>query len=62
MWTYAAKDMATLTPHLSRHPKGIREEEQFWLEERGERVRENVRVPGREEPHKLHRSAKSRTD
>jgi len=45
-------DMATLAPHLSRHPKGIREEEQFWLEERRKRVRGDDRVPGREEPHK----------
>jgi len=26
-------------PHLSRHPKGIREKGQFWLEERRKRVR-----------------------
>jgi len=26
-------------PHLSRHPKGIREKERFWLEERSKRVR-----------------------
>jgi len=26
-------------PHLSRNPKGIREKEQFWLEERRKRVR-----------------------
>jgi hypothetical protein len=26
-------------PHLSRHPKGIREKERFWLEERRKRVR-----------------------
>jgi hypothetical protein len=44
MWTYAAKDMATLAPHLSRHPKGIREEERFWLEERRKSVRGNDRV------------------
>jgi hypothetical protein len=62
MWTYAAKAMATLAPHLSSHSEGIREEERFWLEERGKRVRENDRVPGREEPLKLHRSEKSRTD
>jgi len=48
MWTYAAKIWHTLTPHLSRHPKGIREEEQFWLKERRKRVREYDRVPGRE--------------
>jgi hypothetical protein len=40
MWTYAAKDMATLAPHLSRHPKGICEEERFWLK----MVRGNERV------------------
>ena len=56
MWTYAAKDMATLAPHLSRHPKGIREEERW------KRVRGNDRVPGREEPHKLRRSTKSRKE
>jgi len=26
-------------PHLSRHPNGIHEKEQFWLEERRNRVR-----------------------
>jgi hypothetical protein len=26
-------------PHLSRHPKGIRNKERFWLEERRKRVR-----------------------
>jgi len=62
MWTYAAKDMATLAAHLSRHPKGIREDERFWLEERGKRVRGNHRVPGREEPHKLLGSMKSRKE
>jgi hypothetical protein len=40
--------MATLAPHLSRHPKGIREEERFWLEKRRKRVRGNDRVHGRE--------------
>jgi len=50
--------MATPAPHLSRHPKGIREEEPFWLK----RVRRNDRVPGREEPHKLHGSTKSRKE
>jgi hypothetical protein len=44
MWTYAAKDMATLAPHLSMHPKGIREEERFWLKERRKSVRGNDRV------------------
>jgi len=48
-----SKDMATLTPHLSRHPKGIREEEQFWLEDHRKKVRGDDRVPGHEEPHKL---------
>jgi len=56
MWMYAAKDMATLAPHLSRHPEGIREEERFWLK----RVCRNDRVPSREEPHKLRGSTKSR--
>ena len=59
MWTYAAKDTATLAPHLSRHPKGIREEERFLLEERRKRVRGNDRVPGCEKPHKLRGSTKS---
>jgi hypothetical protein len=26
-------------PHLSRHPKGIREKEWFWLEQGKKRVR-----------------------
>jgi len=50
--------MTTLTPHLSRHPKGIREEERFWLN----RLKRNDRVPGREEPHKLRGSTKSRKE
>jgi len=62
MWTHAAKDMATLAPHHSRHPRGIREEERFWLEEHWKRVRGNDRVPGREEPHKLSASTKSRKE
>jgi len=59
---YAAKHMATLAPHLSRHPKGIREEERFWLEERWKRVRGNDRLPGREELYKLRGSTKSRKE
>ena len=55
-----SKDMATLAQHLSGHPKGIREEERFWLEERRKSVRENDRVPGREEPHKLRGSTTPR--
>ena len=51
------KDMATLAPHLSMHPKRIREEER-----RGKRVRGNDRVPSREEPHKLRGSTKSRKE
>jgi len=39
-----SKDMPTLAPHLSRHPKGICEEERFWLKERRKRVRGNDRV------------------
>jgi len=54
--------MPTLAPHLLRHAKGIREEEWFWLEERRKRVRGNDRVPGREEPHKLCGSTKSRKE
>ena len=50
-----SKDMPTLAPHLSRHPKGIREEER-----RGKSVRSNDRVLGCEEPHKLRGSTKSR--
>jgi len=52
-----SKDTATLAPHLSMHPKGICEEER-----RRKRVRGNDRVPGREEPHKLRGSIKSRTE
>jgi len=52
-----SKDMPTLAPHLSRHAKGIREEER-----RRKRVRGNDRVPGREEPHKLRGSTKSRKE
>jgi len=59
---YAAKHMAALAPHLSRHPKGIREEEWFWLEEYWKRVRGNDRVLGRKEPHKLRGSTKSRKE
>jgi hypothetical protein len=62
MWTYAAKDMATCAPHLSMHPKEIREEERFWVEERWKRVRDNDRVPGREEQFKLRGSTKSRKE
>jgi len=41
------------TPHLSRHPRGIRETERYWLEEHRKRVRGNDRLPGRDEPPKL---------
>jgi len=51
--------MQTVAPYLSRHPKGIREEERFLLEERRKRERGNDRVPRREEPHKLGGSTKS---
>jgi len=61
-WMYAANIWQTLTPHLSRHPKGIREEERFWLKARRKRVRRYNRVPGREEPHKLRGSTKSRKE
>ena len=61
-WTYAAKIWQTLTPHLSWHPKGIREEERFWLEEHRKRVRGCDRVPGREEPPELRGSMKSRKE
>jgi hypothetical protein len=54
------KDMPTRAPHLSRHPKGIHEEERFWLEKHRKLVRGNDRVPGREEPHKLCGSTKCR--
>ena len=52
--------MPSLAPHISRHPKGIREEKRFWLEERRKMVRGHDRVPGREEPHKFRGSMKSR--
>jgi len=55
-------DMPTLARHLSHHPKGIREEEWFWLSERRKRVRGNDRVPGGEEPQKLRGSTKSRKE
>jgi hypothetical protein len=44
MWTHAAKIWQTLAPHLSQHPKGIREEERFWLEEHRKSVTGNDRV------------------
>jgi hypothetical protein len=37
-------------PHLSGHPKGIREKERFWPEDGSKRVRRYDRVPGCEEP------------
>jgi len=49
-----SKDTATLAPHLSRHPQGIRVKERHRR-----RVRGNDRVPGREEPHTLRGSTKS---
>jgi len=49
-------------PHLPRHPKGMREKERFWLEERRKRVRGYDRVPSREEPHKLRGSMKTRQE
>jgi len=39
-----SKDMATLAPHLLWHPKGICEEERFWLEKHRKSVRGNDRV------------------
>jgi len=54
--------MATLAPHLSRHPKGIGEEKRFWLKERGKRVRGYDRVHSREQLHKLCGSTKSRKE
>ena len=62
MWTYAAKDMATVAPHLSRYPKGLCDAERFWLEEHWKRVRGNDRVPAREEPRKLRGSTTSRKE
>jgi len=56
------KDMPTLAPHLSRHPKGIHEEERFWVEERRKSARGNGRIPVREEPQKLRGSTKSRKE
>ena len=55
-----SKDMPSLALHLSRHPKGIREQERFWLEERRKMVIGNDRVPGPEEPHKFRGSTNSR--
>jgi len=44
IWTNAAKTWLTIALHLSRHTKGIREEELFWLEECKKSVRGNDRV------------------
>ena len=55
-----SKDMPTLPPHLSRHPKEIREEQRVWLEEHKKRVRGNDRVSCREEPHILYGSTQFR--
>ena len=55
-----SKAMPSLAPHLSRHPKGIHEEQRFWLEECRKMVRGNDRVPGREEPQKFRGSTKPR--
>jgi len=38
------KDMAALAPYHLWHPKGICEEERFWLEERRKSVRGNDTV------------------
>jgi hypothetical protein len=45
-------------PHLSRHPKGIREKVRFWLEEHRKRVRGYDTIPGREEPRESTKSRK----
>jgi len=50
------------TAELPRHPKGIRQNEQFWFEEGGKRVREYEGIPGCEEPHKLRGSMKARQE
>jgi hypothetical protein len=39
-----SKDMPTLAPHLSRHGKGIHEEERFSLEDHRKSVRGNDRI------------------
>ena len=39
-----SKYIPTLEPHLSRHSMGIREDEQFWLEEREKSMRGNDKV------------------
>ena len=53
------QDMVTFAPHHSRHPKRIREEERFWLEEDSNSMAGTDRVPSPEEPHKLSGSMKS---
>jgi hypothetical protein len=53
------QDTATLAPHLLSYPNGIREDEQFWLEQRRKSMRGNDRVPGHEEPHILRGSTTS---
>jgi len=49
-------------PYLSRHLKGIREKDQLRLEQCKKRVRGYERVSGREEPHKLRGSMKTRQE
>jgi hypothetical protein len=57
------REPIVITPlHLSRYPKGIREKERFWLEERRKRVRGYDKQPGREEPHKLRGYMKTRQE
>jgi hypothetical protein len=46
--------------HLAWHPKGIREKERFWFEERRMRVRGCGWIPSHDEPHKLRGSMKAR--
>jgi predicted Holliday junction resolvase-like endonuclease len=54
----------SLSSTLRRTSRGIQREfarkERFWLEERRKRVRGYDRIPGREEPHKLRESTKTR--
>jgi len=57
MFTQSRCDETAL---FSRHPKGIGENERFWLNERRTRLRGYEVVPGWEEPHKLRGSMNAR--
>jgi len=49
-------------PHLAWHPKGIRENERFWLEDHRKRVRGSEGIPSDNEPHKLCGSMKAQQE